>query len=229
METQNHHNHTAAHEGKHETHHSFVDRMRAEIKKMSAVRIAWILGGVAVALLIFQVGLSLGYHKAEYSGRLGDGYYRMFQGGPTEHVSTRCMRGAEGTRCSTVTTSGGPGKGAFMGGVDAMRDMMKPQYLEAHGAAGEVLRITLPDMVIEQNDGTEKVVTVGDDTIVRKFRSTIKATDITEGSFVVVVGAPDTTGRIAAKLIRIMPDPETMHLNGMMSTSSNMMYKTGAY
>jgi hypothetical protein len=37
---------------------------------------------LVAALLIFKVGVSVGYHKASFSYRSGDAYYRMFDKGP---------------------------------------------------------------------------------------------------------------------------------------------------
>ncbi len=43
-------------------------------------KILYGMGVVIVALLIFQGGVLVGYHKAGFSYRLGDNYHRMFGG-----------------------------------------------------------------------------------------------------------------------------------------------------
>jgi hypothetical protein len=45
---------------------------------MDSKNLLKIVGGVVVLLLIFQAGVFVGYHKARFSGRLGDNYIRAF-------------------------------------------------------------------------------------------------------------------------------------------------------
>ncbi len=44
--------------------------------------ILWGLGILIVALFIFQAGMAVGFHRAEFSYRWGDNYYRTFGGHP---------------------------------------------------------------------------------------------------------------------------------------------------
>lgn len=78
-----------------------------------------------------------------------------------------------------------------------------------HGAAGEIISINLPQLVISGPDNLEKTVLLSTSTTIRHFQQNVASTDLKVGDFVVIIGNPDNSGRVEAKLIRIMPSPET--------------------
>ena len=139
-----------------------------------------ILYGVGVlfaALAIFQAGVFVGYKKANFSYGLGDNYHRMFG----EH-----------------------GSGGFWG--EGGKGMMRSgDFSNAHGAAGKVLKINLPEIMIAGQDGVEKSVVVGQKTIIRQFRNEVSATSIKIGDTIIAIGAPNTKAQIEATFIRITP------------------------
>lgn len=140
-----------------------------EFKKILSV-----IGILIIALFIFQAGIAVGFHKAEFSFRHGDNYYRTF--GPEKR-----------------------GFGMSMG--------PRGGFTNAHGAIGKIISINLPTITVLGQDGIEKVVLVTDKTIVQKFRDMIKSTDLKIDDFVVVIGSPNSEGRIEAKFIRLVPEP----------------------
>ena len=107
---------------------------------------------------------------------------------------------------------GGHRKGSFMGmGRDE-------DFPAAHGTIGKIIKIDLSTLVIEAQDKTERVVAINDDTIIRRFRDTIKTSDLKTDDYVVVIGSPNDKSQIEAKLIRLMPAPQEM-----MGTGTPMM------
>lgn len=80
----------------------------------------------------------------------------------------------------------------------------------AHGATGKIIKIELPNIIVEDKDNTEKVIETTDDTKIQTGRTTITATDLKIDDYVVVIGNPDDKGEIEAKLIRIIPSPELL-------------------
>lgn len=60
-------------------------------------------------------------------------------------------------------------------------------------------------LIIKDRDGTEKIILVTDKTEIRKFRETVKLSDLKIDDYVVVIGEPNDAGQVEAKLIRIMP------------------------
>ena len=62
-------------------------------------------------------------------------------------------------------------------------------------------------MVISGQDNAEKIIIVGADTVIEKFREKIKLDGMAVDDTVVVIGEPNNEGKIEAKLIRIMPTP----------------------
>lgn len=76
-----------------------------------------------------------------------------------------------------------------------------------HGAAGQILSVNLPQIIINGPDNLEKTVLVGTSTIVRLFQANIQSSDLKAGDFVIVIGNPDSNGQIEASFIRVMPQP----------------------
>ncbi|MDD4989277.1 MAG: hypothetical protein PHV42_02525 [Candidatus Pacebacteria bacterium] len=90
-----------------------------------------------------------------------------------------------------------------------------------HGASGKIVRINLPTLVISNSDNTEKVIIITDDTLIRRFRDQIAATDIKVGDLAIVLGEPDTKGQISAKLIRLLPPPPSLSPSPKLGTTTN--------
>lgn len=141
-----------------------------------------ILYGVGIAIVVlavFQAGMFVGYRKASFSYRWGDSYHRAF--------------GERGERMI----------GGRMMGFFGDRD-----FTNSSGAIGKIVKINLPSLVIESKDGIEKAVLLNDDSIIKRFRETIKPEDIKIGDLVVVIGVPNDNAQVEAKVVRIMPNPE---------------------
>ncbi|MFA6550003.1 MAG: hypothetical protein WCT36_01445 [Candidatus Gracilibacteria bacterium] len=136
--------------------------------------------GVIIALLIFQAGMFMGFHRAGFSYKWGEDYYRNF-GGPRER--SQIERGI--------------GMGMMRGG----------DFLDSNGVAGKIIKIALPNITVLDKDNAEKIVVIKDDTAIRSMRSSVKAADLKVDDFIVVIGSPDDSSQIEAKLIRVMPEP----------------------
>lgn len=164
------------------------------------------IGGLLILLLVFKAGMLVGYRKAGFSFKYGDNYFKNF-GGRME--KNRMMRGF--------------GDKDFM-----MRGFGDMDFMRAGGASGQILKIdslakteevsataltSLPQtgsngvaaLIIKDRDGTEKIILVTDKTEIRKFRETVKLSDLKIDDYVVVIGEPNDAGQVEAKLIRIMP------------------------
>jgi hypothetical protein len=83
-------------------------------------------------------------------------------------------------------------------------------FLEANGALGKIMKIEGDTLVVSGPDEVEKSVLIKDDTIIKRFRDNIKKADLKIGEVVVVIGEPNISGQTEAKLIRIMPAPESI-------------------
>lgn len=82
-------------------------------------------------------------------------------------------------------------------------------FIESHGTFGQIIEIKDNTLVIKGKDDVEKIVLMRDDTIINRFRETIKISDLKVNDFVVVIGSPNDAGQIEAKLIRVLP-PEPL-------------------
>ncbi len=97
---------------------------------------------------------------------------------------------------------GGP-RGQFAPG------MPRGGFPDAHGSSGRVITIDLPTLVIQDRDGVEKVVLIKDDTVIRRFRDTVRPEDVKVDDLAVIIGEPNDESQIEAKLIRLM-EPGSM-------------------
>lgn len=150
-----------------------------------------IFGVLVVASLIFQAGVFVGFHKASFGRDWGENYGRNFG----------MMRGE---------------RDFFKGG------MMNPKnFPNANGAVGKIIKVELPTVIVQDKDGTEKVVLIKDDTSIRSIKEDITKDKLKIDDFIVVIGSPNAQGQIEAKLIRLMPagmpgaslPPQTQPLN----------------
>ncbi len=75
----------------------------------------------------------------------------------------------------------------------------------AHGVSGKIVSISLPTIVVADQDNVEKTVSISSDTIIRKLRTTISPGDLSPGDLIVVIGSPDNKTEIGATFIRVLP------------------------
>lgn len=93
---------------------------------------------------------------------------------------------------------GGPQKGFLQGFGD--RD-----FMDSHGVSGQILKIDSPSIIIKGIDNVEKIITTNEGTIINRLKDVIKISDLKIDDNVVVIGSPNQTGQIEAKLIRVIP------------------------
>jgi hypothetical protein len=98
-----------------------------------------------------------------------------------------------------------------MKGPDFIRDGKAPN---SHGVIGKIISISLPEVVVSDNSGIEKIVVIDTDTKIMSFREEVKQENLKTDSFIMVIGSPNNESKIEAKLIRIMP-PEPQDWGGM--------------
>lgn len=89
-----------------------------------------------------------------------------------------------------------------------MRDMQGMP--NPHGAVGKIIKVESSDIVVLDKDQTEKIVVINDNTNIFERKNKLTKDSLTLDKFVVVIGDPNNDGQIEAKLIRIMPSPESM-------------------
>jgi len=95
---------------------------------------------------------------------------------------------------------GGP-KGGFF------NDIAGRQFTDANGVFGEIIKIDDKTLTIKGKDNVEKIVLVGDEATIVFQKKNIKLSELKVGDGVVIIGEPDDSGRIQAKLIRVLPLP----------------------
>jgi hypothetical protein len=78
-------------------------------------------------------------------------------------------------------------------------------FPNASGAIGKIIKISLPTIIVQDKDNTEKVVLINDDTRIQKIKELVTLNDLAVDDFIVVIGTPNAQGQIEAKFIRVMP------------------------
>jgi hypothetical protein len=139
-------------------------------------KISVIVLSIIGTLIIFKMGMFVGYHKALFSYRSDAGFGRGME-----------MNGDK---------YGLPKPG-----------FMNEEFSTSHGAVGRIVSVSLPSFVVAGPDNSEKTVTVGDRTMIRRMKDTVSASDIRTDDFAVVLGEPNEAGKIDAKFVRLMPLP----------------------
>ena len=140
----------------------------------------WVVSGLIVFLLIFKLGIAVGYQKAAFSYRWGENYHRNF---------------------------GGP-KGGFM--REFNQEISGGDFIGGHGTFGQIISIADSELVVRGKDNVEKIIVVNENTDIRRFRDTIQIEDLIVDEPIVVIGEPNDQGQIEAKFIRIMPMPSRL-------------------
>lgn len=136
-----------------------------------------VLGSLVLALIIFKAGMMVGFNKAMFTDRFGENYYRTFE------------------RFGKTTPRAGMVKNFFS----------NDKLPGGHGVVGKIIKINLPNIVVESPDNIEKVILTNESTLVREFRDSITLQDISLGDTIVVLGTPDDKGQVVATLVRIVP------------------------
>jgi len=91
---------------------------------------------------------------------------------------------------------GGPRGGLF-------NDFEGKDYIGAHGTFGSIIKIDGANLIIKDQNGTEKTIIVTDKTTIREHMGTIAVTDLKVDDRVTIIGSPNNQGQIEAELIRV--------------------------
>lgn len=82
-----------------------------------------------------------------------------------------------------------------------------PNNFGGHGIMGEIIKIENNTIIINSPDNIEKIISVTNDTIIKRQRENINLSDIKDKDVITVIGSPNNQGQIEAKLIRVIPEP----------------------
>jgi hypothetical protein len=135
------------------------------------------LFSLMVLAVIFGLGMFVGFKKAKFSYKWGENYQRNFAG---------------------------PRGGFF---ENFSRDFMGKDFVDSHGTIGQIIKIDGLDIIIKDRDGVEKVIATNDATSIKRLSEDVKITDLKVDDYIITIGDPNDSGKIDARLIRIMPTP----------------------
>jgi hypothetical protein len=84
-------------------------------------------------------------------------------------------------------------------------DLKENDFLMSHGTFGSVISVSSSSLIVQDRNKAERVIILSDKTAIVKFRDTIKPENLKPNDQLVVVGSPNASGEIEAKLIRVLP------------------------
>lgn len=76
---------------------------------------------------------------------------------------------------------------------------------------GKIINIQLPSLIVQDKNGTEKIIIINNNANIEKVRKFIKATELKVDDFIVVVGSPNDQEQIEARFIRVIPSPDLLN------------------
>ncbi|MGB7957221.1 MAG: hypothetical protein WCF77_00035 [Minisyncoccia bacterium] len=76
-----------------------------------------------------------------------------------------------------------------------------------HGAAGTVMDVSGSGLAVRDNDNDEQSIIIASDTVIKKMDVTIPLGNVAVGDRVVVIGAPNSSGQVEARFVRVFPAP----------------------
>jgi hypothetical protein len=145
----------------------------------------WAMVALAIIIVlgvVFKIGMAVGFAKARFSYNWGENYHKNFAG-PKDGFFPMMERRIEG------------------------RD-----FIESRGVFGQIIKINDADIVVRGRDNVEVVVLIKDSTTIAKGRQAITIKELVINDNVVIMGEPNGSGQIEAKLIRVMP-PQSLNNN----------------
>lgn len=99
----------------------------------------------------------------------------------------------------------------FVGRPSPGMDIGGNGFMMAHGVFGPIISINAPSFVVQDmNNNIEKDVITSTGTVIKDLNSDIPFSDLEVDEQVVIIGSPDNSGQIEARLIRVIPAPSSL-------------------
>lgn len=81
-------------------------------------------------------------------------------------------------------------------------------FPNANGAIGKIIKVELPNIIVlDEKDNIEKIILINEKTEIRKLRDSISQNELKVDDHIIVIGVPNSSGQIEARLIRLLPAP----------------------
>ena len=140
--------------------------------------VLWIIGGLALLLLVFGFGTIVGYRAAAFRMNSGEHYFADFG-------------------------FGAPFTAKPFGPLFVFRGP------NPHGAVGKVVDVGTSTLAIVDPDNDESSIVIGPATAIEENGSAISISGIHPGDVIAVIGAPNGSGQVEARFVRVFPPAAT--------------------
>ena len=95
---------------------------------------------------------------------------------------------------------GGP-QGGFFGEFTGTGD----DFTNTNGVFGQIIKVDTGSITVKDKDNIEKIILVNNETSIGIQRKKIKLSDLKIGVYVIILGSPNSNGKIDGELIRVLP------------------------
>jgi hypothetical protein len=151
------------------------------VKSKTFKAIISIIGVLIIVLIIFKLGMFVGFKKASFSCRFMEHYISNFV--MSQNNSHNLMAGLN--EKNSLKSHG------TFGIIINILINNKGDY----------------KLIIKEEREPEKIVLIKSNTIIEKMKENINPRDLNINDFVVVIGEGNENGQIEASLIRVLPQP----------------------
>jgi hypothetical protein len=197
-------------------------RIRTFFESVFFRRILYGILAAIILLLTFRTGMILGYQKALFSFRSRQDYQKVFlgQGLNQDFDQGQSSDGRMDIQGFSANFVGD----AFFNDHGVVGQIIQINHsgesvnsltntnsasnsaAALSGTALDTTALDITSLIIKGFDGSEHSILVGPGTIIRQFKNTIQLSSLKEGDTVAVIGSPNDTGQIEAKLIRYLSE-----------------------
>ncbi len=94
---------------------------------------------------------------------------------------------------------------SFAGPSPRMFDTDARYFISAHGVAGKIVGISSSSIILTDRDNLEREIVIDKATEFFMFRNRVLLSDLKIDDEAAIIGSPEDSGMIRAKLIRLLP------------------------
>jgi hypothetical protein len=107
-----------------------------------------------------------------------------------------------------------------------MREFEGKNLTGGHGVFGAILKIDGQNIIIKGPNNLEKIIVTDEKTQIMNMQNPVKITELKTDDNLVVIGSPNESGQIEAKLIRMLPAPPEEFTQGLLPPPEMMESQT---
>jgi len=114
----------------------------------------------------------------------------------------------------------------FVGRPSLNADIGGNNLMMTHGVFGSIISVNAPDLIVQDiNNNVEKDIITSTGTLIRDLNKAISFKDLETNERVIIIGSPNASGQIEARLIRVVPNSSFPPGGAQLQTRSQSQIK----